>query len=301
MEAKNNDRLKEIRLAFYLNSIDKIQDKTTYLNMMKLLNAVVCGFGEEYKDIFINIWQKSIADGLMAATRKETFATIKTFFTTAEACDMLKISRTTFYRRYTDLINRDFITNKFLEELQPMFTEEKEKFVINVLLKFIDVFKFEIGNDVNKLINNNRTLEIEFWLIYDILLNMYRSVGVCDNILKNVCESFDIEFSTINHLKNNLFIIDRSYPHFRYNNRYFMQELVYLYSEKGLNRYEIATNILKKDKSFLYRGTNTKYCDLIGSDEADWQYAPTIEWKNLNKQSVKLFIDIFHSFIKLNE
>ena len=298
MDNKSKQRLKELKLAIYINHIDKQRNKAIYLDIMKLFSCVVKAFGEEYEELFIKMWQKSIADNLMGASNKEIIATVKEYFTNAEASSKLGISSAHFYRKYRDLLDRKFMTKEFTDSLTPMFDSYEAYVLVEVLIKFIEDFHWKLGKKDHELREHKRTLEIEFYLIYDRLMNIIQNSGICDKIIYNICYTFNIDSATIMNLKNNIHVISRIYPNFRYSHRYFMQELVYLYNKKGLSKYDIATKVLNKSRSFFYNGTNKKYCELLDNEDASWQYATTIEWSNMRVPSVLSFIDVFHSFIR---
>ena len=293
-----NKRLKELKLAFYVSHIDKSKDKNTYSKIMKLLSSLAGAFGKEEHSVFTRLTMLSVGDLLLNATSKEIVATTKQYFSNRHASKLLGVTNATFYNRYSDLINRDFITAEFLEGLKPMFGEDYEQDLIETIIKFIEDFKFDVGNDDIDIRDDERTLEIEFWLIYDKIMNILHNNIVCDKFLFNICNLFDIDYNDISQLKNNIHLISRQYPNFRYSNRYFMQEIVYLYHKKGLSKCQIASKVLGKNSNFLYIGSNKQYNNLINSDNIDWQYAPTIDWNNINKTSVMKFIDLFHTFIK---
>ena len=292
-----NRRLKELKLSFYINYIDSAKDKLIYSKLMKVLSCLVGALGKEEHTIFTNITMASVGGNLLNATDKEIVATAKTFFSNREAARLLGITYRTFYNRYGDLLSRDFITNEFLDNEKPMFDNEKAFIVVDLVTKFIESFKFKIGNDDNPIRDNERTLEIEFWLIYDKVISILQNNIICDKFMFNLCNLFSIDYNDIAQLKNNVHVINRQYPNFRYNNRYFMQEIVYLYTQKGLTKCQIASKVFNKNSNYLYIGTNKKYNELVDSNNVDWQYVPTLDWTYLKKGSVIKFIDIFHTFI----
>ena len=298
MDLKENARLKELKLSFHINYIDKSKDKLNYSRLIKILSCLAGAFGREEHSTFAKLTMQTVGENLLKATDKEIVATTKAFFSNREAARLLGVVENTFYNRYGDLLSRDFITNEYLEGLKPLFPSEKDVMVIDILNKFIDDFKFEIGNNDIDIRDNERTLEIEFWLIYDKLMSILHNSIVCDKFIFNICNVFNIDYSDIAQLKNNVHVITRQYPYFRYGNRYFMQELVYLYNKKGLSKCQIATKVLGKDKNFLYVGTNKNYTQLINNDNVSWQYVPTIDWERLNKGTVMKFINLFHTFIE---
>jgi hypothetical protein len=289
---ENNKRLKEIKLAIYLNYIDKIKDRKEYSKLMRLLTCIASTLGEEYLNSFSKIIALSINDGFIEASNKELVLTCKKFLSKNRAAHLLGLSRSTFYYKYNDLLDRDYE----IKDMQPKLDTDTDIMLIDFMTNFIERFKFKLGNEEHDLKEDYRTLEIEFWLIYDKLINIFRNVGLCDTFIFNLCNAYDIDYTTIAQLKNNIHIITRMYPSFMYNNRYFMQEVVTLYTHKGLTKGAIGSSVLGKDASYLYNGNNRKYTTIPEDDM--WQYTRTIEWKGLDKEAVLKFIDVFHSFIR---
>lgn len=294
---KENKRLKELKLSFYINKIDKVDNKIRYNNMMKLLSCLVACFNKEAHKEFTKLIQLTIGECFLKATPKEIVATCKTYFSNRQASQALGIGYSTFYYRYKDLLNRDFMTKEFIESLHPMFNSEDGVLMVNVLTNFIENFKYELGSESHKLEDKERTFEIEFLLIYNKLMEVLHNAGLCDKFIFNLCNLFDIDFTSIAQLKNNIHIISRAYPAFRYNNRYLMQEIVTLYTQKGVSKGAIGSKVLGRDSSFLYNGTNKKFSS-IPEDDLDWQYSPTLNWETINKGAVYKFINLFHDFIR---
>ena len=297
MEAKENDRLKELKLSFYISEIDNINNKLSYSRIMRLLSCLAGALGNEAHSAYTKLSLASVNNNLLEATDKEIVATIQTFFSKRRAASLLGMSNTSIYNKYGHLLTKECNNEEYLKGLTPKFAEPYEKLMIETMTSFIENFKFDIGNDDIPLRDNERTLEIEFWLIYDKIMSILQNAMVCDKFLFNICNVFDIDYKDVAQLKNNIHIITRRYPNFKYGNRYFMQEVVYLYHKKGLSKCQIATKVLNKDNNFFYIGTNKKYTQLIGSDDASWMYAPTLDWGIINKASIMKFVHLFHEFI----
>ena len=293
---EENRRLKEIKLSLYINYIDRTKNKMDYTNSIKILSALSATLGQESNREFMKLIQLTIGKCLLRASDKEIVATCKRYFPNRKAAKLLGLSNSSIYYKYGDLLNRDFDNEKYLKSLSPMFNSEAGALMVDCLIRFIEGFKYEIGNDHNDICDNKRTLEIEFLLIYNKLAEVLNNVGLCDKFIFNVCNLCDIDFNSISQLKNNIHIINRSYPNFRYNNRYLMQEIVTLYTHKGLSKGTIGSKVLGKTSSYLYNGTNKKY-DVIPKENMDWQYTPTLDWSTIDKNSVIKFIDLFHTFI----
>lgn len=294
---EENRRLKEIKLSLYINYIDRTRNNIEYRNSIKMLGALSTALGEEEHKEFMTLLQFTIGRCLLKATEKELIATCKKYFSHKKAAALLGLSHTGYNKKYGDLLNRNFDNEEYLKTLKPIIETEHGITMINFLTKFIEDFKFEIGNDDHDLYDNNRTLELEFLLIYNKLIEVFNSVGLIDKFIFYLCNLCDIDYTSIAQLKNNIHIINRSYPNFRYNTRYLMQEIVTLYTHKGLTKGTIGSKVLGKTSSYLYNGTNKKYT-AISDENMNWQYTPTIDWSNINKGSVMKFIDLFHTFIK---
>ena len=267
MEAINNERLREIKLSIYINHIDKTKDKKENKKLLKILSCLALSFDGESNRILANITQISICDGYAKATDKELIATCKTFFSDRQASKRMGITPNTFINRYKDFSSRNFITNDFLESLKPIFNDKE------------------------------RTLELEFWIIYNRLFDVLRNDAIIGKFIFNLCNAFDIDYGTIANLKNNIHIIGRIFPKFRYNNLYLMQELYTLYTYKGYSKGKISTEVLGKHSNYLHSTGGKKYAKLIEKEDMKWQYAPTIKWDNMDKVSVKKFIQLLHDFV----
>ena len=297
MEAINNERLREIKLSIYINHIDKTKDKNEYKKLLKILSCLALSFDGESNRILANITQISICDGYAKATDKELIATCKTFFSDRQASKRMGITPNTFINRYKDFSSRNFITNDFLESLKPIFNTPKEREVINIMLDFIDHFRLPSSSNNHDLNDKERTLELEFWIIYNRLFDVLRNDAIIGKFIFNLCNAFDIDYGTIANLKNNIHIIGRIFPKFRYNNLYLMQELYTLYTYKGYSKGKISTEVLGKHSNYLHSTGGKKYAKLIEKEDMKWQYAPTIKWDNMDKVSVKKFIQLLHDFV----
>lgn len=300
MELKDNERLKELKLALYINHIDKAKNKIEYSNLMKVLSCLAATIGKQEHEMFAQFTQDSVGGNMLGASDKEIVAMFKTYFSNTQVAKRMSIATITLNNKYGDLFNRDYINDDFIETLIPKYNKKEHIMLVDILIKFIENFKYELGNENHDLIDKERTLEIEFYLIYDKIVNILGNVGACDKFIFYICNIFNLDFSTIAQLKNSIHLINRSYPNFRYNNRYFMQEIVNLYRHKGLSKGTIGSKVLNKDSAFLYNGTNKKYAIEISEDDMSWQYVPVLDWSSINKNIVLKFIQIFHAFIKYN-
>lgn len=293
-----NKRLKEIKLALCLNHIDKSSDKIEYTILIRTLSALAAALGKEEHEIFIRMFQASIGDGLMGATNKELVATYNKYYTVKTMSQKFGKSDNWFFITYKDLLSRNFDTEEYLDSLKPRFKEEKEINLVNFMLDFIENVKFELGEDSSELSDKERTLEIEFYLVYKKLIEVLQNAGVVNKFIFNVCNLMNIDFNSVAQLKNNIHYIDRSFPHFKYNNRYFMQEICTLYTKKGLSLGAIGSKVLGKGTNFFYNNTNKEYAKIISKEDLEWQYVPTLDWENIDKGAIYKFLNILHTYIR---
>lgn len=300
MEAKENRRLKEIKLSVYLNHIDKAKDKIVYNKLLKVLGCVALSISGESNKRLAELLQISVCDGFARATHKELYAALSTFFGKYESIAKLGTNGTTFYRKFGDVMNINYINNDYLENLMPLLNDQIAFEMIDTLSKFIKEFKVPSILKSNNLESKERTLEIDFMFIYDKLLDIFNNVGYVDKLIFNICNAFSIDYSTISHLKNHMHLINRSYPKFKYNNRYLTQEIVTLYSHRGYKKGTIGSKVLGRESSYLFAKSRQPISNPINNEDLSWQYVPTLDWSNLDKTSVIRFIDVFHLFSDYN-
>ena len=300
MEAKENRRLKEIKLSIHINHIDKSKDKILYNKLLKVLSCVTLSISGESNKKLAELSQISICDGFARATHKELYAAFTTFFGKYESAKKLNASAMTFYRKFGDVMNMNYLNNDYLENLTPILNDSVSFQMVDILNKFIDNFKIPYIMKDNKLELKERTLELDFIFIYDKLLEIFNNVGYVDKLIFNICNAFGIDYSTIAHLKNHIHLINRSYPKFRYNSRYLTQEIVTLYSHRGYKKSSIGSKILSKGSSYLFAKSRQNIAEPINDEDLNWQYVTTIDWSHLDKNSVIRFIDVFRKFSDYN-
>lgn len=291
-----NKRLKEIKFAIELNHIDKAETKEKYQNLLNVLSSLAFAFGPETSKAFAKAVEGSICDGFMGASNKELVACSKKYFTTREFSSKLGISTTTMYSRYSDILKRDFEDEEFNNSLQPKLNSKDEILMVSYLDAFIDRFKLPKDTKVPTGLSEERTLEIDFYIIYNKLFSIFRNDGFISKFIENLCASCNLDYTSIMNLKNNIHIINRSFPNFRYNNMYFKQEIVTLFTKRGYKKGTIGSKVFEQSSKYLYsKGTNV-YCKVIPEEDLFWQYSHTIDWKNTDIKSVRKFIDILHEF-----
>lgn len=295
MDAKNNERLKEVALSICLNHIDKTKSATTYRTLLQVLFCIAKTMGGKSPVLLERFTESSLCDGFMVASDREIVAAVTTFMSKAMAAKRMNISYQTYNYRYGAI--KEPITKEFLENLEPLYKENEEKLLVNVLFTFINEFRVPIGNVNHALRYHKRTLELEFLMIYDVLISIFQNEVVVARFIYYICETFGIDYSTINHLKNNVHVLNRSYPKSKWNNRHFTQELTTLYTSKGFSKGYIGKKVLNKSSNYLYcERTKSLYKNMEGQDA--WQYSQTLYWNNINANEVIKFIDLLHEFIK---
>lgn len=298
MDLKNNRRLKEIKLAVYLNHIDKTHDKVEYKKLFTILSCLALSFDGETNRLLSEFVQKSVCDGLVGATNKELVATCNTYFTKSVFARKLGVVPNTLNNRYGDLFNRNFINEDWLDSIQPLFKEDKQKVFVDILTSFIERFKILGVNKEHKLDDYERTLELEFMTIYDKLFEIFRNDVLIGRFIFNLCNAFNIDYTSIANLKNNIHLISRTFPRGKYNHRYLMQELITLYKEKGFKKSTISTKVFNVNINYLYNETTKGFSEGIKEEDLSWQYVPTIDWSHMDKLAVKRFIKVLHDFVE---
>ena len=169
METKENRRLKEIKLSVHINHIDKSKDKILYNKLLKVLSCVALSISGDSNKRLAELLQISICNGFARATHKELYAALDTFFGKYEAAEKLSTSAMTFYRKFGDVMNMNYLNNEYLESLTPILNDNVSFEMIDILNKFIDNFKIPHIMKDNKLELRERTLELDFMFIYDKL------------------------------------------------------------------------------------------------------------------------------------
>ena len=294
-----NERLEEIKLSMYLNHIDRTRDTMKYRELLRVISCLAISLGKEENKALAELAQISMCKGLARATDKELVATIKKYFTVNQACKKIGMSPYNFKTKYADLLSRNYETKEYLDSLEPLLKSSKAKQMVRIVNGFIE--KFQIPTEIykaTKFENLDRSLEIDFVIIYERLINLFNNYGFVDKFIFNLCHAFNIDYPTIAHLKNNIHIMNRSFPNFKYNHRYFMQEIFTLYNARGYSRGAIGSKVLGKGTKYLHSKCGSTYAKAISDEDLGWQYIPTIDWTNLDRVSVHKFIDVLRDFVR---
>lgn len=295
MNAKENTRLNEVRLALNLKAIDNLEDKLCFNNCIAILSCLALSFGKEKNNHLYEIIRSALSTNFFGASEKEIIAVCKLFFKPTSAAKKLGITYPYYTVKYAALLSRDFIKEEWLDSLTPMFPEDED--LIRVINDFIEKFYFPIGILEHNLKDELRTYELDFWIIYNKLMQIYTNSLFIDKFIFNICNMFSIDYEDINYLKTNLHRITRSFPVLKYNNSYFLQELCNLCYSKKIKKGAIGTFILGKDSHYLYNNKKAMTKNILGTEEFRSIYVPTLDWELLDKASVIRFNELFHSFV----
>ena len=295
-----NKRLQEIRLAVLINRMDKRLDDNNFKRAIDMLSVLAYTFGEEYLTAFEQFVSMSINNNVLGANDEEIIASfVEAGIASTQISMDLGINYQRFMTRFSKYINNPNLVEEVAAKYPTTVFDEKYNILWNVLYKFLTKLSYPVGNKEHKLREHKRTLEIEFYLIYAKLADILTNESLVSKFLFGLCNTFNIDFNTINHLKSNLIYINRSLPHFTYNNRYFKQEIVTLYTIKGVKKGTIGSKIFNKGSNYLYQKDTKVFGSVIKEEDMSWQYITTMDWNHINDSEVLRFIDLFHDFIRL--
>lgn len=294
-----NKRLQEIRLAILINRMDKRLDDNNFKKAIDILSVLSYTFGEDYLHAFEEFVSKSIHNNFLGVNDEEIVAS---FVEAGIAPTQMSKDLCMNYQRFIVRFNK-YITNpNLVKEVSDKYPDSifDEKYIIlwNVIYSFLVNFQFPVGEKYHSLREHKRTLEIEFYLIYSKLVEILTNESLVGKFIFSICNTFNIDFNTINHLKSNLVYITRILPHFTYNNRYLKQEITTLYLNKGVKKGTIGSKIFNKGSNYLYQRDTKVFGNKIKEEDMLWQYIPTIDWTHINANDVIHFIDLFHEFIR---
>lgn len=295
-----NKRLQEIRLAIVINRIDKKLDDNNFKKVIDLLSVLAYTFGEEYLQAFEQFVSKSINNNILGVNDEEIIAS---FVEAKVAPTQMSKDLCMNYQRFVDRFHKYIRNDNLIEEVSEKYNttifDEKYCVLWNTIYRFLVNIKFPVGNKEHKLREHKRTLELEFYLIYSKLADILTNETLVSKFIFSICNTFNIDFNTINLLKSNLIYITRTLPHFTYNNRYLKQEITTLYITKGVKKGTIGSKIFNKGSNYLYQRDTKVFGNIIKEEDMNWQYITTMNWEHINATEVIRFIDLFHDFIRL--
>ena len=298
-ELKSNKRLIEVRTAYALNRIYNYVNRKNFKDHLMLLECLVESFDENNKDKFLDLVKNSVGENILGASKKEIFAAMKVFYIKPkEIMKKLGGSRHCYYTTYSDLSNRNFITEEFVNNLHPIL-DEKGTEMCAIINNFIDNFTYLTGDDYFKNYDNDRTLELEFLIIYNKLIDILQSPKIIENFIYKVCIVNEIDWSTISYLIRNINFISRENTNQIMGKQQTRLEIFNMFYLKGFNKSEIGKIIFNKNPKIYYQKGYESSTRNITDDE--WQfsltYTPTLDWTNLNKDETLRFIALFKGFV----
>lgn len=299
MNLKDNDRIIEVRAAYALNRIYNYVNKKNFKEHLILLQCLVESVDEDNKSIFPEIVKSSVGENILGASKKEIYAAMKAYGDKpSEMLKRLGISRAKFNGVYGDLRNRDFINDKFIESLKPVL-DERGRNICLLLSNFIENFNYLTGDDYFENYDHPRTLELEFMIIYNKIVEILQLPSYVEKFLYKLCAAMDIDWSTISSLLRSITFISRSNTDQIMGRQQLRLEVFNMFYLKGFNKNEIGKNIFNRKSGAFYVKSYDKSTRDITND--DWEfsltYTPTLDWTHLDKDAVLKFISLFKGFV----
>lgn len=293
-----NDRFTEVITSYTINRICSYINRKKYKEHISILKNFVKSLDDSYEEKFVDLFQRSYNEQIVHATKKEIYAAMKTRYNTPkEMSEKLGISRYSFNNIYKDLINRNFITSEWLDSLEP--TSGKETIsMCRAVNNFIDNFQYLAGEPYYEHYELFRCIELEFYIIYQKLVDIFGSTQVVEKFLYNVCMDLDIDWGTISYLLRNMYIIARNDDIQINGNKQLKQEIFNLCYLKGFKKGDVAEAIFNKPRNAFYSSGYSYLTKDFTNDE--WEFSmtlsPTLDWTHIDKNIVLDFIAIFRDF-----
>ena len=199
---------------------------------------------------------------------------------------------------YGDLKNRDFINDKFIESLKPIL-DDRGKNICMLINNFIENFNYLTGDDYFEHYDHERTLELEFLIIYNKIVEILQNPNAVEHFLYKICTTLEIDWSTISSLLRNISFISRNNTNQIMGAQQLRLEIFNMFYLKGFNKNEIGSNIFNKNGSIYYTKGYKKTTKDITKDEWEFNltYTATLEWDHLSKDDVLKFIGLFKGFV----
>lgn len=299
MELKDNPRIIEVRTAYALNRIYNYVNRKNFKEHLILLECLAESIDENNKDTFLELVKNSVGENILGASKKEIYATMKAFGgKPSKIIKRLGLSNYNFNRIYGDLEDRKFIDNKFIESLKPVL-DDKGKNICVLINNFIENFTYLTGDDYFEQYDNTRTLELEFLIIYNKIVEILQNPNAVEHFLYKLCNTLEIEWSTISSLLRNIAFISRSNTNQIMGRQQLRLEIFNMFYLKGFNKNEIGKNIFNAKSGMFYTKSYEKSTKNITNDEWEFNltYTSTLDWSHLNKDTVLKFISLFKGFV----
>lgn len=300
MDLKDNARIIEVRTAYALNRIYNYVNKKNFKEHLILLECLVESVDEENKDTFLSLVKNSVEEKILGASKKEIYASMKVFGNNkpGEIIKKLGISRAKYDAIYADLKNRDFINQKFIDSLKPEL-DDKGKDICMLINNFIENFTYLTGDDYFEHYDHERTLELEFLVIYNKIVEILQNPNAVEKFLYKICNTLDIDWSTISSLLRSINFISRNNTNQIMGKQQLRLEIFNMFYLKGFNKNEIGKNIFNAKNGMFYTRGYEKTTKNITDDEWEFNltYSATLDWSHLNKDEVLKFISLFKGFV----
>ena len=297
---KQNKRLIEVRTAYALNRIYNYVNRKNFKEHMIILESLVESLDETNKDVFLDIVKSSVGENILGASKKEIYAAMKVLSDDKknEMAKKLGVSSSSLYRLYAELANRDFINDEFISTLKPVLSEQGTE-ICKVINDFIDNFNYLTGDDYYEHYDHFRSIELEFLIIYNKIVEILGHPRAVDSFLFKLCMALEIDWSTISTLVRSINFIARENTNQIMGKQQTRQEIFNLFYLKGFTKGEIGKNIFGKDGKVYYTKSYEKTTKDITKDEWEFSltYTPTLDWEHLNKEEVLKFISLFKGFV----
>ena len=291
-----NKRLNELQLALSINHLDKSTNKNDFKDFMNILLCYCKVLDKDSIKTLVEIMEKSVCDNCLGASDKEKIAALNELYSKTRAAEKLGKSYPAYYMKYKEYIYRDDLNGTYLETIQPVINDNPKQFHIREINRFIENFKFPTGMHEHKLKDDNRTLEIEFWLLFNKLLSIFGNPYAVTRFFNLICYKFDIGASDIIKLCQNVDYLNRSCPKRQLGQKYFRQELYTLYKTKKVSNRQISFKVLGYKTNIYNMSSSKDYKTMLTGDKS-WQYTAVLDWNYINKDNVKAVIDLLHRFI----
>lgn len=294
---KNNDRLLEIRTAFILNKLSNLHDRKQVKGTLIILLSIVEAINEDYKDLFYSLLEKSRYEQVLGASRKELYAMLSVYYEKPGVmAKKYGLTYNGFRVKHIDLINSNYINDDYVNSLKPVFiVDNKTREICTVICDFVDNFDYLVGARNFDHCDDDRTYELEFYVIYSKLINIFRNSVAVEKIIYNITTQLDLEWSSISFMLRGLFKISRQEQ--TYGATQLKQELFNLYYLKGFKKSLIGANLFGGNRNY-YSHTYSKQTKDITNDNFEFKmtYISTLQWEYIEKDTVIDFIELFKTF-----
>ncbi len=296
-----NDRLLEIKVALHLNKVSSLINQKVKHETIQTLGCFLNAVNPKYGVMFKELLGVCTNENILGASKKEIFAMLKMYYKKREEMSkaMGYTNPRSFYNAYKEYYNS--ITEDYLKTLTPVFIKDNEtKELCTLISSFMDEFSYLTGDPYYPNYDHPRSVELEIWLIYNHLLNLFQNTGKVEKFIYDFSNQFNIDWGTLSTIHRNMIAITRKSD--LKNSVQFRQEFFNLFYMKGFNLFEI-TNKVMKTKTNYYSKTYERSVKNILNDPFEFQitYVPTLEWSHLDKDAALKYIEVFYDVVNGNQ